>query len=189
VQLSMVAVPLEQPEDIHEVYQVNLAAFGRTAEADLVQTLRRCAKPFFSFVAEYNHELVGHVAFSPVTIGGVHQGLGLAPVAVQPFFQRRGIGTALINASLQSLREKQCPSLVVLGHSSYYPRFGFRPAHEHGIVCEYKVSLNAFMVRELVPNALEKVTGIARYHSAFDSLYPQTNRIGCRAEGASRFLY
>jgi putative acetyltransferase len=166
----MVAVRLEQPEDVQAIYQVNLAAFARTAEADLVQALRRSAKPFFSFVAEYNHEVAAHVAFSPVTIGSVHRGLGLAPMAVQPYLQRRGIGSALINASIQSLREKQCQWLVVLGHPSYYPRFGFRPAHEHGIICEYKVSPDAFMVLELVPNALENITGIVRYHSAFASL-------------------
>lgn len=166
----MVAVRLEQPEDVQAIYQVNLAAFTRSAEADLVQALRRSAEPFFSFVAEYNHEVVGHVAFSPVTIGGVHHGLGLAPMAVTPFLQRRGIGTALINASLQSLREKQGGWVVVLGHPSYYPRFGFRPAHEHGIVCEYKVAPKAFMVLELRPNALEKVSGIVTYHSAFASL-------------------
>jgi putative acetyltransferase len=163
----MVAVRLEQPEDVHAIYQVNLAAFARTAEADLVQALRRSAEPFFSFAAEYNREVVGHVAFSPVTIGGAHRGLGLAPMAVTPFLQRRGIGTALINASLQSLREKPCAWVVVLGHPSYYPRFGFRPAREHGITCEYRVSPEAFMVLELLPNALEKVTGIVSYHSAF----------------------
>src|SRR5260370_34997727 len=97
-------------------------------------------------------------------------------MAVTPFLQRRGIGTALINASLQSLREKQCEWVVVLGHPSYYPRYGFRPAHEHGIVCEYKVSPKAFMVLELLPNALEKVTGIVSYHSAFASLYPRPQK-------------
>jgi putative acetyltransferase len=91
-------------------------------------------------------------------------------MAVTPFLQRRGIGTALINASLRSLREKQCEWLVVLGHPSYYPRFGFRPAQEHGIIYDYKVSPEAFMVLALVPNALEKVTGIVRCHSAFASL-------------------
>jgi putative acetyltransferase len=166
----MVAVRYESPEDVQAIYQVNLAAFARTAEADLVQALRRSAEPFFSFVAEYNHEVVGHVAFSPVTIGGVHRGLGLAPMAVTPFLQRRGIGTTLINASLKSLREKQCAWVVVLGHPSYYPRLGFRPAHEHGITCEYRVSPETFMVLELVPNALEKVTGLVRYHPAFASL-------------------
>jgi putative acetyltransferase len=60
--------------------------------------------------------------------------------------------------------------IVVLGHPPYYPRFGFRPSHEHGIICEYKVSPEAFMVLELVPNALEQVSGIARYQSAFASL-------------------
>jgi putative acetyltransferase len=103
----MDAVRLESPEDVHAIYQVNLAAFGRTAEADLVQELRKSAKPFFSFVAEQNQEVVGHVAFSPVTIGDVHRGLGLAPMGVIPSLQRRGIGTALINASLQSLRETE----------------------------------------------------------------------------------
>jgi putative acetyltransferase len=166
----MVAVRLESPKDVQAIYQLNLAAFGRTGEGDLVQALRRSAKPFFSFVAEYNQEVVGHVAFSPVTIGGVHHGLGLAPMAVLPFRQRRGIGTALIKASLQSSREKQCQWLVVLGHPSYYPRFGFRPAHEHGIICEYRASPEAFIVLGLVPNAPEKVTGIACYHSAFAAL-------------------
>jgi putative acetyltransferase len=166
----MVTVRYESDEDVQAIYQVNLAAFARTAEADLVQALRKTAEPFFSFVAEYDHEVVGHVAFSPVTIGGVHRGLGLAPMAVKPFIQRRGVGAALINASLQSLREKQCAWVVVLGHPSYYPRFGFRPAHEHGIACEYRMLPEAFMALELVPNALEKITGVVRYHPAFASL-------------------
>jgi putative acetyltransferase len=63
---AKVAVRLESPEDVQAIYQVNFAAFGRTAEADLVQELRESAKPFFSFVAEHNHEVVvGHVAYSP----------------------------------------------------------------------------------------------------------------------------
>jgi hypothetical protein len=102
----MVAVRLESPEDVQAIYQMNLAAFGRTAEADLVQELRKSTKPFFSFVAEQNHEVVGQVAYSPVTIGDVHRGLGLAPMGLIPSLQRCGIGTALINGSLQSLREK-----------------------------------------------------------------------------------
>ncbi|SRR5260221_4516230 len=166
----MVEVRIESPEDRQAIYQVNVAAFGRKAEARLVDELRKSAKPFLSFVAHQNGKIVGHVSYSPVLIGASGSGLGLAPIAVLPRFQRQGIGTVLLSASLQCLHRQGYPWVVVLGHPAFYSRFGFLPSQQHEITCEYDVPSDLFMVQELIRGSLAGIVGVARYHSAFASL-------------------
>jgi len=96
-----------------------------------------------------------------------YKGLGLAPMAVLPERQRSGVGTILIRESLARLWQANYPWVVVLGHPKYYPRFGFVPAGQHGIHCEYDAPLEAFMVMELRPGQLKGISGIARFHRAF----------------------
>ena len=116
--------------------------------------------------------IVGHILFSPVTItGGLHiPAVGLAPLAVQPEQQRRGIGTALVAAGLDRCRALDIHVVVVLGHPEYYPRFGFQPAQQLGLSSEYDVPPEAFMALELTPGALDSTEGVARYHAAFNSV-------------------
>ena len=91
-------------------------------------------------MAEDGGEVAGHILFTPVdlaTTGGVVRGYGLAPMAVRPDRQRRGIGSRLVHAGLARLREAGAPFVIVIGHPGYYPRFGFTPASRHGRRCQW----------------------------------------------------
>jgi putative acetyltransferase len=169
-----VRIRLENPADAPEVRRVVEAAFGQSAEADLVEALRREARPYFSLVAVRGGELVGHIAFSPVTIGSESpsDGVGLAPMAVLPRFQRQGIGSRLVRAGLLECERAGRRVVVVLGHPGFYPRFGFVPASPAGLRSEYPVSDEHFMVLELAPGALQARSGLVRYHPAFSRFYP-----------------
>lgn len=95
-------------------------------EASVVDKLRAAGGLSVSLVAAADDGLVGHVAFSPVTIDGLDLGwFGLGPVAVLPGFQRFGIGTTLIKDALARLIDQGAKGCVVLGDPGYYSRFGF----------------------------------------------------------------
>lgn len=159
----------EGAADIAAVRAVNRAAFETSTEADLVDALREQAEAIVSLVAEDAGSVVGHILFSPVTLSG-HAELkimGLAPMAVLPAQQRRGIGSALVRAGLDRCKALGCDALVVVGHPEYYPRFGFMPASRFGIGCEYGVPDEVFMALELEPGILRGKSGTIRYHAAF----------------------
>lgn len=160
----------ETPEDIAAIHRVNELAFGRLGEADLVDALREEARPFLSLVADQDGQVVGHICFTPVTIeseGGSFTAMGLAPMAVVPGLQNEGIGSQLVRSGLEECRRIGHDVVVVLGHSEYYPRFGFLPASRKGLRCEYPVPDEVFMVVELSPDALAGRTGLVKYHPAF----------------------
>ena len=171
----------ERPDDAPGVRLVLERAFGQPDEANLVDRLWQAAAVTASSVAvsgPVDHEagrdqIVGHILFSPVTIGErqpLAPAVGLGPMAVTPVHQRGGVGTALVEAGLSRCRTQGVSVVVVLGHPDYYPRFGFRPAHLSGLSCEYDAPLEAFMALELAPGALESCTGMVRYHPAFADL-------------------
>jgi putative acetyltransferase len=110
--------------------------------------------------------VVGHVLFSPVTVAGAPDGIGLAPLAVLPAHQRRGVGSALVREGLEACRRLGCPFVVVLGHPGYYPRFGFRRAAGAGLGNEYGAD-EAFMVLALRPGSLPAGGGLVRYGPDF----------------------
>ena len=159
----------EQGRDRSEVYAVNLAAFDTPTEATLVDRLREEAQPVVSMVAVDGERVVGHIMFSPVALSG-HERLriaGLGPMAVEPSYQGKGLGAALVRAGLKRCKEQGYGAVVVLGHPEYYPRFGFAPAGRSNIRCEYEVPQEAFMSIELEPGYLKGAAGTIRYHSAF----------------------
>jgi putative acetyltransferase len=159
----------ESVDDIAAIHAVNSAAFESRAEADLVDALRSAANPIVSLVADDDGRIVGHILFSPVTLSG-HRGaqiMGLAPMAVLPSEQRRGIGSRLIAAGVERCRELGYGAVIVLGHADYYPRFGFTPAARFGLTSEYDVPDEAFMAIELTPGFLSGMSGTIRYHPLF----------------------
>jgi putative acetyltransferase len=162
----------EQPGDIPAIHRLNTAAFPTEAEANLVDTLRDQHALTLSLVAEEAGEILGHIAFSPMTTA-TPSGLkliGLAPMAVTPERQNQGIGTALVREGIQRCTQLGIDAIIVLGHPEYYPRFGFRPAAEFSIRSEYDVPEAVFMALELKPGTLAGVEGGVRYHPAFQEV-------------------
>lgn len=120
---SVAALRPEARRDIDGIAALNRMAFGGTDEADLVARLRADGDLPLSLVAEAGGVILGHVALSPLRAAG--PALALAPLAVHPAVQGRGIGTALVRAALDAFGDH---SVVVLGDPAYYRRFGFAPA-------------------------------------------------------------
>ena len=166
----MVHVRPEEPGDIAAIRRVNEQAFGRPAEADLVDLIRDRGKTTCSLVAISEGRVVGHILFTPVTIeagGTVTAALGLGPMAVQSSHQRQGIGSLLVRTGLAACRDAGHGCVVVLGHPEYYPRFGFVPASRHGVLWEHPAPDEAFMLLELRAGTLAGRGGIARYLAEF----------------------
>ena len=135
--------------------------------------LRRHQALLISLVAVQDSHLVGHIAFSPVTISSdttTIEAIGLGPMGVLPEFQRQDIGSQLVETGLQACSETNYGVVVVLGHLHYYPRFGFTPAKPYGIEWEHDAPVEAFMVKELKPGALVKTRGVVRYRPEFDAV-------------------
>lgn len=168
----MITVRPEHPDDIAAVRAINEKAFGQLTEASIVDSLRNACPDAVSLVAVENDRILGHIFFSPVFVSGGHkvtQGMGLAPVAVLPERQRQGIGSMLVQAGIDAMRQLNCPFIIVLGHPEYYPRFGFTPASHHGLSCQWEgVPDEAFMVLILDEAAMAGISGTARYRDEFD---------------------
>jgi putative acetyltransferase len=124
-------IRFEQSEDLAAIRTLTFAAFGNAphstqTEAAIIDALRAAGALTISLVAVDAEVLVGHVAFSPVTINGEVSGwYGLGPVSVRPDRQRKGVGRALIQTGLDHLRAMNAQGCVVLGDPLYYGRFGF----------------------------------------------------------------
>jgi len=165
-------IRLEEKKDRTAVHSVNVAAFSRSAEAQLVDALREQARSYVSLVAEDSGIVIGHIMFSPVSLSG-HPALsimGLGPMAVSPAHQRRGVGSALVRAGLARSQETGFGAVVVLGHPGFYPRFGFSPSRDFDISCEYEVPADTFMVLELQTGFLRGASGTIKYHPAFGDI-------------------
>ena len=156
----------EAASDRTAIRRVHEAAFPSAAEADIVDTLRDAGDLTISIVAIIDDEIVGHVAFSPVTLNDVDFGLGLAPVAVLPAHQQSGIGSVLIQRGLDECRNRETDWVVVLGDPAYYSRFGFEPASQWGLRDEYGGG-DAFQAQILGGNPTSVVDGLVKYASAF----------------------
>ena len=136
----MITIRPERPEDVGAIRAINEAAFDGSAEADIVDALRFACPDVLSLVALSDETVVGHIFFSPVQV----------------------------EAGLRILRKQDCPSVIVLGHPGFYPRFGFVPASRYGLTCQWEgVPDEAFMVLILDESAVAGVTGIARYRDEF----------------------
>mgnify|MGYP001180349848 CR=1 FL=1 len=164
----MVHIREEAPGDREAVREVNRLAFGSDAEADLVDRLCLEHHIIVSLVAVEGYDIVGHILFSELPIETEKRpirGAALAPMAVRPDRQRKGIGSALVNKGLEICRQRRVEAVVVLGHVDYYPRFGFSPSKARKLRAPF--SGNAFMALEISPGALDVKVGTVRYPPAF----------------------
>lgn len=158
------------PSDGPAIRNVHERAFGgRLDEANLVDELTSEGKAVVALVAAQDGEVVGHVLFSEVSLEPPAHGLravGLAPLAVLPNYQRRGIGSSLVQRGLDACRAAGYDAVVVLGHPNYYLRFGFTRASDYGLDNEYDAD-EALMVLELVQGRLAGCSGLVRYAPEF----------------------
>ncbi len=162
----------EEPTDRPAIFRVVREAFGRDDEARLVDALRTSDAfiPELSLVALDETAIVGHVLFTRIAIrdgDASHPGLALAPVAVAPSHQGKGIGSALIRRGLEEAGARGHGVVIVVGHPEYYPRFGFVPAHARGIRAPFPVNDRSFLALALRPGALDGVRGIVEYAAPF----------------------
>lgn len=161
------------------IHALLFAAFG-TVDGDEIAALVDAlmvdptAEPVLSLVATKDKRVVGHILFSAVRVGeppGLVRSAILAPLAVDPGFQRLGIGRRLIEQGLDRLREQGVALVFVLGHAGYYPRHGFQPAGVHGFRAPYPIPPeheNAWMVQELTPGTIGRVAGAVQCSEALD---------------------
>lgn len=168
-----VVIRVEQPSDIPHIRDIVAHAFGQRGEADLVDRLRADGDALISLVAvAEGGELVGHILFSRLPIEGakgrVTEAAALAPLAVRPEHQRRGVGSALTKAGIRACTARGLPAIVVVGDPRFYQRFGFSAAAARGLQSPY--AGDACMALELKPGALLANPGTVRYANAFNAL-------------------
>jgi putative acetyltransferase len=159
----------EVPADHEAIRHVNRLAFGQDDEARLVDALRDGGFLRVSLVAERAGRVVGHILFSdlPIITGtGTAAALALAPMAVLPELQNQGAGSALVQKGLEACRQQGHRVVVVLGHSHFYPRFGFSAKLAAHLESPFSGS-ESFMAVELVPGALDGVVGRVQYPPPF----------------------
>ena len=158
----------ETPADKKAIEDVTLAAFtglfsDNPTEHLVINALRESDALTLSLVTEMDNRIVGHVAFSAVTIDDIDlDWYGLGPISVLPEFQKQGIGSALIEEGLKQIRGMGAKGCVLLGSPDYYQRFGFRSYPD--LVYEGAPSTEYFMALSFdgkVPN------GRVKYHKAF----------------------
>jgi putative acetyltransferase len=159
-------------DELAAALAIQRAAFGRADEAALVDRLRQSGDDPCEWLADVDGQVVGHVMYSRVRIehGDGGCALGLAPLAVLPTWQRRGIGGALVRHSLDALRRAgKARCVVVLGDPAYYTRFGFAPAAQVGLHDVYGGG-GSFMALALHAGGCAGCHGRVDYAPAFDLL-------------------
>lgn len=154
----------EAPADTPVIHSLISAAFGRNAEAELVDRLRDAGDHALSLVAEENGQVIGHVLFTPLQ--APFKALALAPIAILPTRQARGIGSRLIRHGHEWATEHGYDALFVLGDPAYYSRFGYDVALAKGYDCPY--ASEYFMIKPL--RSPLPTSGSIRFAPAFSEI-------------------
>jgi putative acetyltransferase len=160
----------ETDADVSAITEVTVAAFNTLeisnhTEQFIIEALRAAKALTVSLVAELDGRVVGHIAFSPVTISdGTRNWYGLGPVSVLPAYQRRGIGTALIREGLSRLQDVNAQGCCLVGHPDYYRKFGFK--NLSGLVYE-GVPQEVFFALSFDRNTPQ---GTVTFHEAFKAV-------------------
>lgn len=168
--LVMTQIRPEQPDDLPWVHAVNTLAFGQSDEARLVDQLREDGDVLASLVAVGGGgDIDGHILFSRLDLlfddGTMALAAALAPVAVRPDRQGQGIGKGLIQAGIATCKDQGLGAIIVLGHATYYPKFGFSADLAKTLRSPFPGE--HFMALELVPDMLRGRRGAVRYAKAF----------------------
>lgn len=157
----------EIESDYQEIYDITKCAFAPMPysdgdEQDLINALRDADALALSLVATIDQKIVGHIAFSPAfPENGADGYYALGPVAVEPVLQKSGIGSALINAGIAILRERDAACCILVGHVDYYTRFGFKPAPH---LCPDGEPADHYMI---LPLSSTWPISITRFHPLF----------------------
>jgi putative acetyltransferase len=154
-----------RPSDHPAIAEVVALAFGQPDEARLVQRLREDGDVLFELVSEQAGAVDGHILFSRLWADRNEMFAALAPLAVRPGQQNRGLGSALVRAGLDSAREFGAHGVLVLGHPGYYPRFGFAAETAANVRAPYAGN-PGFMALGIEPGAFDAPLSVA-YPSAF----------------------
>lgn len=172
-----ITIRQESPADYKAVSQVIQAAFKPMAISDQTEHLimhrlrgSEAFIPELSLVAVVEDEIVGHILLTEIQIKSDDQtspSLALAPVSVLPTCQRQGVGSRLILEAHRIAKKLGYTSIVLLGHPSYYPRFGYRQASEFGITLPFETQGEHCMAIELTEDALKDVEGMVIYPPEF----------------------
>lgn len=168
----------EEIHDHNEVFQLIADAFKDEKYTDhqeqfLVERLRKSPSfvPELSLVAELDQKIVGYILLTKIKIIGNESenttSLALAPVAVLKAYQGRGIGGLLIRKAHEIAKELNFGSVILLGHATYYPKFGYEMTKNHGITLPFDVPEENCMLIELRENALENIQGMVEYPKEF----------------------
>jgi predicted N-acetyltransferase YhbS len=165
-------IRIEQKEDYDQITKVNNLAFNQTNEGILVSRLRETDNFIseLSLVAEFQNKLIGYILFYPLDIISGEKRfeiLSLAPMAVLPEFQKRGIGSKLIDVGLLKALQLSFNAIVVLGHPEYYQKFGFERASKWKIKPPIEVPDEAFMAIEFVDGWLNDKAGVVEYPTEY----------------------
>jgi len=176
--ISNVTVRAATEADLPDISLIQKAAFGDEEIEALVIALLEdpSARPTLSLIAVADGRPVGHILFSKLRLSGSGQDDAvsmaiLAPLAVLPEAQNKGVGGRLIEAGLAQLREAGVDLVLVLGHPDYYPSHGFEPAGVHGLEAPYLIpdkNADAWMVQALRPGVLGTVRGRVLCADALD---------------------
>lgn len=174
-----ITIRQEQTQDLKGVNQVIKCAFEKEPLSDhkehlMVERLRKSKGfiPELSLVAQRNNQIIGYILLSKVNIQNeikTFPSLALAPVAVLPDYQNQGIGSQLINAAHDIAREMGFESIVVLGHETYYPRFGYQLSKDFNITFPFEAPRENCMALELRKGGLKEVSGEVQYPKEFFS--------------------
>ena len=163
-----ILIRTETSLDIDEISRITYAAFlgkfsDHPTEHLIVSGLREAGALSLSLVAEVDGKIVGHVAFSPVTVNDIFiDWYGLGPISVAPGYQKQGIGSKLIREGLTRLRELGARGCVLEGSPAYYQRFGFKPIP--GLTYHASPAPEFFMA---LPFGEDVPLGKVEYHRAF----------------------
>ncbi|WP_437193395.1 GNAT family N-acetyltransferase [Planctomicrobium sp. SH527] len=166
------AILVKLPEDREAIRRLRAEAFAGSVEADLVDALRDDDYSEVSTVVTSDGPIIGHILFSRVSIvteDRTVEALSLAPMAVHPDFQRRGIGTRLLYAGLRRCEKLGHRIVLVLGHPEFYGQFAFSAKLAQQIESPFGGG-DAWMAMELVENAMRKVVGRVEFSPPFMAL-------------------